>query len=64
MSRYAVVSGSQSYHCCFDWTVVDTTIPVIIGGEHYKGQFEAVCETFEREQADLICEALNKMENK
>ncbi len=34
MSRYLVVEGSQSSHCCFGVTVVDTTRPVIIGGEH------------------------------
>lgn len=62
MSRYLVVEGSQSWHCCFDWTVVDTTQPVIIAGDHYKGQFEAVCECFEQWQASEICEALNEME--
>lgn len=64
MARYAVVKGSQSSHCCFDCTVVDTTRPYLIRGQQYKGQFEAVCETFSEEDAELICLALNKMENK
>lgn len=62
MSRYRVTNESQSNHCCFDYTVVDTTRPVMIRGEHYKGQYESVCETFYQEDADLICQALNEME--
>lgn len=58
--RYKVVDGSQSYHCCFVATVVDTTRPVIINGEQYEGQFEAVCECFEDEDAEKIAAALNK----
>lgn len=65
--RYKVVEGSQQGHgCCFDCTVVDTTKPVIIGGEHYEGrnglEYETVCETFGHEEADLICNALNAYE--
>lgn len=59
MSKFIVVNGSQSGHCCFDWTVVDTTKPEIIGGEHYKNQFEPICECYEKEQADEIAKALN-----
>jgi hypothetical protein len=58
--RYKVVEDSQSGHCCFDYTVVDTTRPEMIGGEQYKDHFEAVCECFDREDADLICSALNR----
>lgn len=63
MSRYIVVEGSQSAHCCFECTVVDTTRPYLIHGKQYKEQFESLCETFDREDADLICQALNKMES-
>lgn len=63
MSRYQVIEGSQSYHCCFECTVVDTTKPVMIHGEHYNNQYEPLCETFGRADADLICLALNNMEN-
>lgn len=62
--RYAIYEGSQSLHCCFEATVVDTTKPEIIGGKHYKGRdgqyhYEAVCECFDREDAERICAALN-----
>lgn len=56
---YKVVEGSESAHCCFAYTVVDTSKPVIINGKQYDDQFEAVCETFEKEDAEKICNALN-----
>ena len=66
MSRYKVVEGSQSCHCCFDATVIDTTKPSMIGGEQYEGdngpQFDSVCECFEVEDANIICAALNAAE--
>lgn len=69
MARYAIYKGSQSAHCCFEATVVDTTKPDIIGGEHYKdsgpnGQYhyEAVCECFSVEDAELVCRALNALD--
>jgi hypothetical protein len=62
--RYRLVSGSQSDHCCFAWTVVDTTLPRMIQGEHYNGQFEPLCECVEEEDAKLIVAALNAMRSK
>jgi hypothetical protein len=62
--RYKIVEGSQSAHCCFEYTIVDTTKPVMIGGEHYKNQFEPVCECFEEGEAKLIADALNAMSQK
>ncbi len=59
MERYKVVEGSQSAHCCFDATIVDTTRSVMIGGKQYEGQFEAVCECFSKEAANMIAAALN-----
>lgn len=63
-NRYKVVNGSQSGHCCFDYTVVDLTKPVMIGGHHYEGrdgelQYDPLCETFGKERADEICRCLN-----
>lgn len=60
--RYKVIPESQSWHCCFEYTVVDTTKPVMLGGEQYKDEFEAVCECFEESDAELICAALNKQD--
>ena len=63
--RYIVKPYSQSGHCCFEYTVVDTTLPVIFHGEQYIGrdgnpQFEPICECFDEQDAKLICDALNK----
>ena len=57
--RYKLVEGSQTAHCCFAFTVVDTTKPVMTGGEHYDSQFDPVCECFDFDDAYKICEALN-----
>ena len=65
--RYRAIEGSQSAHCCFTHTVVDTTKPTIFGaGENAKPyvpegvqQFESVCECFEQADADNIARALN-----
>lgn len=62
MSRYKVVLGSQSAHCCFEATVVDTTKPTMIGRKHYKGQYDSICECFCEQEAETVCRALNAME--
>lgn len=63
MDRYKVIRGSQSAHCCFDFTVVDTTRPVMIHGEHYDNRFEPLCECFEERDAIVIAGALNAIED-
>lgn len=65
--RYTIFNGSMSSHCCFEATVIDTTKPDIINGEHYKGtdgqyHYESVCECFNMEDAKRICDALNRSE--
>lgn len=64
MDRYIIYNGSKSAHCCFEATVMDSTKPEIIGGEHYEDDggkhYETVCECFDMKDAMLICEALNK----
>lgn len=60
MTQYVAIKGSASGHCCFDWTVVDTAKPLIIGGKRYKDESESVCECFDKESADLIAAALNR----
>lgn len=69
MPRYEVRDGSESAHCCFQSTVVDTSKPEFIGGEHYKhpgGQYayKAVCECFSEDDAEKICSALNALESR
>lgn len=55
--RYKLVEGSQSAHCCFAYTVVDTNKPEALGELLY----EQVCECFEKEEAELIVKALNDL---
>lgn len=59
MVRFKVVTKSQSGHCCFEYTIVDTSKPYTIGGEQYSGMFEEVCECLEEDDARMICDALN-----
>lgn len=62
-SRYMVVKGSDSAHCCFAATVVDTTKPCMIANEPYVqdgvAKFEQMCECLEYEDAVKIAAALN-----
>ena len=65
IERYKVIDGSNSGHCCFVSTVVDTLRPLIIHGKPYHNddggpQFETVCECFEAEDAKKIAAALNE----
>lgn len=65
--RYQIRDGSQSAHCCFEATIVDTNQPVMIGGVHYRDhdgklQYESVCECFSFADANKICNALNTTE--
>ena len=43
-------------HCCFEYTVVDTEDPMMIGD---KVDYATVCECFDDESADKITNALN-----
>jgi hypothetical protein len=61
--RYKVLNGSQSKHCCFEATVIDTNKPVMLRGEKMSW-FHTVAECFELEDAMLICAALNAKEKK
>lgn len=58
--RYKIVDGSQSGHCCFEATVVDTTKPVMLNGEHYENQYDPVCECLDLADAEMIAAALNR----
>lgn len=63
--RYKIVEGSQSGSHGFDYSVIDITQPElthegvnIIDGNG-QPQFEQLCECFNKEDAELICAALN-----
>lgn len=67
MERFEVISGSNSAHCCFEATVIDTSKPTIIHGKHYvnsKGEldYETICECFKISDANEIAKALNAMQ--
>jgi hypothetical protein len=63
--RFRAIVGSRSGHCCFDWSVIDTTQPVRFGPDYYRDhktgevQYEAVCECFHEAHAKMIADALN-----
>lgn len=56
MKRYKVVKGSVSAHCCFEATVTDTENkePGELGENG-----RPVCECFDINDAQAICDALN-----
>lgn len=64
-TRFRVIEGSRSGHCCFDWSVVDTHEPTMFGPDHYRDQrtgevqYKMICECFQKEHADTIANALN-----
>jgi hypothetical protein len=55
--RYIILEESSSSHCCFEYTVVDTKEGKETYGDYWK---KPVCEAFEKEDAELICKALNQ----
>lgn len=56
MDRFKVVRGSESGHCCFDWTVVDVEDLEQVG-KRFRPRW--VCECFEEKDAIRVAEALN-----
>lgn len=58
--RYKAVKGSESGHCCFDSTVVDTHTP----HPTFAGDHDWVCECFDMETAQKIADALNAAHRK
>jgi hypothetical protein len=51
--RYIILEESCSGHCCFEYTVIDTHI------EHDGTWKRSMCETFDKDKAETICNALN-----
>lgn len=56
--RYKVIEGSESAHCCFCYTVIDT----MIEPKSLCDCSNTVCETFAEEHAIAIADALNEKE--
>ena len=53
--KYKVINGSKSGHCCFEATIVSI---------ESNGTEDIVCECFFSVIAEMICEALNKTEDR
>jgi len=47
MERFMVKQGSETAHCCFEWSIVDTNTD------------QTICEGFDNTYSLLICEKLN-----
>ena len=58
--RYKVVEGSESGHCCFEATVVDTKTP----NPSFRNEPDWVCECFDMGSAQKIADALNAANRK
>lgn len=56
-ARYKAVEGSESWHCCFEATVVDTQAPILDSSAW-------LCECFDMETAQKIADALNSAHRK
>lgn len=56
-ARYIIIDESVSGHCCFGHTVIDTAAGKVSYGDYWK---RSMCETFDRAEAEIICDALNK----
>lgn len=56
-ARYIIVNESVSAHCCFAYTIIDTAAGKEDYGDYWK---RSMCETFDRAEAEIICDALNK----
>lgn len=55
--RYLIIEASTSGHCCFEYTIVDTKEGKESCGDSWKRK---MCETFGKQEAIEICNALNK----
>lgn len=62
MPRYIVINESQSAHCCFEATVVDSHTPR--AGYASDDKYSQICECFSVEEAQKIADALNAAEPK
>lgn len=60
MNRYTVEKGSDSGHCCFQWSVIDTSIVLGVHVSNDNYYYKCVCECCDEEDAENICNLLNK----
>lgn len=60
--RFKAIKGSQTAHCCFEATVIDTTKPHMDFEGKPMDWFTEVCECFDMASAETIAAALNLVE--
>lgn len=60
LHRFIIVDYSESMHCCFSNTILDTLNIIEDYPESETSSPKIMCETFDKESAVLICNALNK----
>lgn len=58
--RYLILPGSESAHCCFEFTIIDTAA----GKNDFGDWNKTMCECFDEEEATTICNALNNINEK
>lgn len=56
-ARFIIVAESVSSHCCFEYSVIDTKEGKETYGDYWK---KTMCETFDKDEAVMICYALNQ----
>lgn len=61
-TRYIVIEDSVSKHCCFEYSIIDTAAGKEDYGD-YKPWKRSMCETFNKTDAEIICESLNQKDN-
>ncbi len=57
--RYVVLERSDSGHCCFEFTVIDTQTPTKCSVGADLRPYTWVCECFDKADAERIAAALN-----
>jgi len=62
--RFIVKDGSNSGHCCFEYSVIDTYRKPFKYDDGGISEPYAVCECFYKQEAEEICRALNSIETK
>jgi hypothetical protein len=55
-SRFIILAESFSGHCCFGYSIIDTSAGVASYGSWKK----PICETFDKDEAVMVCYALNQ----
>lgn len=57
--RYVVLERSDSGHCCFEFTAIDTQTPLLFENGAQAQEYTPLCECFVKEDAERIAAALN-----